>query len=118
SGLKTYGEVKPRQAKPVDHHPYRGVGVQGNGSVSLARHSRWLFVRSGQVPKLDGPVILDTLTLAQKDWATLAPVKAVSGAEWTVPEATARKLSPVLSTSTEAPPAPEDVTAVKLSGKV
>lgn len=119
TSLKTFGEVQPRQAKPTDNLPHRGVGVQADGSVSLALHVRCLHWIA-QAPRADSPVVFDTLTLSQKEWATLAPARAVADSEWTVPETIARKFSRALSPSSDqgVMVVPGDVTAVRISGQV
>jgi hypothetical protein len=87
--LKVVGPVKPRQAKPTNLYPYRGTGVQSDGSVTLALYGR--LMHEG---KPDGPMILDSATLGAAEWAHFAPPQPKSGApEWTVPESVARKLA-------------------------
>jgi RNA polymerase sigma factor (sigma-70 family) len=119
AGLTAFGPVEPRQAKPADLQPLRGVAAQRDGSVSLALHIR-LLRSIATDPQGDGPVVFDTLTLSAREWARMAPAKVASGAEWTVPETTALKLSRLLSVDSDPTnmPLPEDVTAVRLAGKV
>lgn len=91
--LKAASPVKPRQAKPANLFPFRGTGVRADGSVTLA-----LFGRLMHRGKPDGPMMLDSVTLAAAEWGHFAPPKPKGeAAEWTIPESVARKLARSLS---------------------
>ncbi len=115
TGLKAFGPVKPRQFEPRDPLPYRGRGVQPDGQVTLAIIIRLVF--SG---KIEGPSILDSLTLSDKEWAKFAPPEAVLGRKWTIPNPLAGKFCRCLTPSTDQPhmPLPDEVTEVELVGTV
>jgi RNA polymerase sigma factor (sigma-70 family) len=119
AGLNAFGAVEPRQAKPTNLQPFRGVAVQPDGSVSLALHVRFLH-SVGNDPQGDGPVVFDTLTLPAEEWTKMAPPQVASGAEWTVPDSIARKFSHLLSGDPDPTrmPLPDDVTAIRLTGRV
>ncbi len=86
--VKASGPLKPRDVKASSPLPYRGIGVQSDGSVTLAVCGRLLH--RGQ---LDGPIMLDSVRLGAEEWAQFAPSHRNGGAqEWTVPEDVARKL--------------------------
>jgi hypothetical protein len=135
-GLKASGPVEPRQAKPTNPLPFRGVGVQADGGVSLALYGRqmlgggrstvpagveashaWLW--DGAL-RPDGPIMIDTLALPAAEWGALAPEKPGAGATWTVPETIARKFTRLLSTSSDQSgmPVPEDTRVAELRGTV
>lgn len=88
NGLKSFGVVKPREAKPTDLLPYRGKGVQPDGSVSLALYGRLLH--KGQS---DGPMMLDSVTLGSSEWAQFAPPKKAGTQGWALPDGVARALA-------------------------
>jgi hypothetical protein len=85
--LKAFGPVKPRVVKPIEPLPYRGRGVQPDGSVNVALYGRLLY--NGQP---DGPMMLDSVTLGASEWAHFAPPKK-GGQAWTLPETLARELA-------------------------
>src|SRR5262249_46030469 len=66
--LKAFGSLKPRRVKPTNPFPYRGTGVQADGSVTLALYGR--LVHNGQP---DGPIMLDSVPLAAAEWAQFVP---------------------------------------------
>ena len=70
--------------------------------------------------KPDGPPVIDTIPLTAGEWTSFAPVKAVVGTEWVVPEAIARKFSRALSPSSDQStmPRPEEATVAELKAKV
>jgi hypothetical protein len=136
AALKTFGEVPPRQAKSVDPLPFRGHGTQPDGTVCLAAYTRQMLgggrsnVPAG-VPasrhwlwdgalRPDGPVVIDSLTLTAKEWATLAPPKHQVGSTWAVPESVARQFCRVLIPSSDqsAMPRPDDSKLARLEGTV
>lgn len=113
AALAAFGNVEPRRAVQTTPLPYRGVGAQPDGAVSLAVHTRYLHHE-----KADGPVVIDTLTLSDADWRQLIPPKLEAGASWRIPENVARKFSRVLSPSSDQStmPVPSDVTSVEMVG--
>jgi hypothetical protein len=136
AALKTFGAVPPRQVKSTDPLPFRGHGTQSDGTVCLAVYARQMLgggrrnVPAG-VPasrhwlwdgalRPDGPVVIDSLTLTAKEWATLAPPKHQVGSTWVVPEAIARRFCRVLIPSSDqsAMPRPDDAKLAKLEGTV
>src|SRR5262245_43820759 len=93
--LAMFGSLKPRQVKPTNPLPYRGRGVQADGSRTLALYGRLLH--RGQP---DGPMMLDSVPLSAAEWAHFAPAEprpaageADQGREWTVPTSIASKLA-------------------------
>src|SRR6185436_4252420 len=113
--LKAVGPVKPREAKPTKLFPYRGTGVQSNGSVTLALYGRLMHKA-----KPDGPMMLDSVTLGPAEWARFTPLELKSGtAEWAVPEGVARKLARSLSPGDSGGVfRPEDFRQAELKAKV
>ena len=114
-GLKAYGPVQPRQVKPVEQLPNRGVGVKPDGSVDLA-----IYRRALHLGKSDGPALRDTLALKKEEWAALSLPKPVAGTEWVIPEAIARKMVRpfCLNTLGGDMPGPEDAKVAQLTAKV
>jgi hypothetical protein len=106
-GLQSFGHVEPRQVEVTEQLPFRGQGVQSDGSVSLAIYTRCLH--NG---KSDGPAVLDSLTLGAEEWAAFAGEIERAGAEWIIPDRVTRKLCRVLSPSSDQStmPHPEEVT--------
>jgi hypothetical protein len=116
-GLERFGEVRPREAGAGDALPSDARGVNPDGGVSLGSYTRSMPPGAG--PDGLGPPTIDGVTLTAKEWLALAPPRAAAGAQWTVPEAVARKLSAVLSPScNDSLPRPDEVSAVRLTGKV
>ena len=135
-GLREFGPVEPRRPKPANLLPFRGKGVQADGSVSLALYGRQMLgggrnaipadVEPAQawlwdgVLRPDGPIMLDSLDLQANEWAAFAPGKLEAGATWRLPEAVARKLTRLLSTSSDQScmPKPEDAGVAELEAWV
>jgi hypothetical protein len=116
-GLKAFGEVKPRQVRRTDPLPLRGRGVQSDGGATAAIYLRY-SIKGIPLRELPNPTI-DSLPLAAKDLAELAPPKPEAGTGWEIPEALARRFSRVLGPGDEdSMPRPHEVTAMKLTGKV
>jgi hypothetical protein len=115
AGLAAFGELKPRDPQTTTPLPHRGIGILPGGGVQLAFYSR--AMHRGRP---DGPPVIDTLTLSAEEWAGLTPPKAEAGAEWTVPEAVARKFVRALSPSSDQStmPKPGDATLSALKGRV
>jgi hypothetical protein len=136
AGLKAFGPVEPRPSRPVNLLPFRGTGVEADGSVSLALYGRQMLgggrnaVPAGVEPahawlwdgalRPDGPIMLDSVQLPAGEWAAFTPVKLEPGATWSLPEAVARKLTRLLSTSSDQScmPGPEDARVAKLEASV
>ncbi len=115
-GMKAFGEVKPRDVKRVDPSSGRGVGLAPDGGATLALYLRFIH-KGAPLRELPNPTI-DSLPLTAAELALLAP-KTETGAKWEVPEALARKFSRVLGPGDEdSMPRPQEVTAMKLTGKV
>src|SRR5262245_41238898 len=115
AGLKAFGPVKPRQVKPTDPLPHRGIGAGPDGAVTLALYTRYLHQG-----RPDGPAVIDSLTLTAGEWGAFLPPAATAGTDWTLPEAVARRLCRGLSPSSDQStmPRPREVTAVRLTGQV
>ena len=64
--------------------------------------------------------MIDSLTLPEAESSALAPPAAAWEPRWTVPEPVARRLCRILSPSSDQStmPRPEEVTAVRLAGRV
>ena len=136
AALKVFGPVSPRQVKFADPLPFRGRGVQPGGSVCLAIYGRQMLGGGRQnVPvgvaasrfwlwdgalRPDGPPVIDSLTLAAKEWAALAPPRTEVGATWSVPEAVAREFCRLLIPSSDqsSMPRPKDAKLARLTGTV
>ncbi len=133
---KNFGAVTPRQVKARDPLPNRGTGVLADGSVSLALYTRYmrgggkqgvppgvnqtsLWMWEGQLQP-DGPPVIDSIALSPQEWAALSPPKVAAGAEWTLPDAVARKFSRALSPSSDQSlmPRPEETSLATLTAKV
>jgi hypothetical protein len=137
AGLKPFGAVMPREAKPANPLPYRGLDVQPDGGVSLALYGRQMLgggrhtIPAGMevggsawywdgALRPDGPVMIDTLALTAGEWAAFAPQKIEVGATWRVPEGVARKLTRLLSASSDqsAMPRPEDAKVAEIRATI
>lgn len=136
AGLKLFGPVEARQRREVNPLPYRGTGVQTDGSISMALYgrymrgggirtapasissrSRWMW--EGEM-KPDGPPVIDTLTLTAAECAQLSPPTATVGTEWSFPAGIARKLVRALSPNSDQStmPRPEEATVAELKASV
>jgi hypothetical protein len=118
AGLGEFGAPVPRKARPSDPLPHRGVGARADGGVTLAVYARVML--NGLERRGLGQPTIDSLALPGKDWSALAPRRAEAGASWEVPQAVARKLNRVLCPVSDqnSMPRPEEVTSVRLTGKV
>jgi hypothetical protein len=113
--LKAFGPVTRREAGRVAPLPYRGLGVRPDGGITLA-----ITVRYTYAGRPEGDGVIDSLTLPEADWAGLTPPVAGGSRGWTVPEPVARRFSRILSPNSDQStmPRPEEVTAVRLAGRV
>src|SRR5688572_11535810 len=124
AGLKAFGRrVEPRRVEKFESLPHRGVGTRPDGRVTLAVTDRWVFVTElSKEPQSDalGATVLDSITLTADEWKALGPPTGATtpGATWDVPEATARKYYPLLSTGDTVFRDTAEVTAVRLAGRV
>jgi len=136
AALKAFGPVPPRKVKSTNPLPFRGYGAQTDGTVCLAVYARQMLGGGRQnalagvaasrlwlwdgVLRPDGPAVIDTLTLTDKEWAALAPPKTVAGTTWAVPEAVGRQFCRVLIPSSDqsAMPHPNDAKRARLTGTV
>jgi hypothetical protein len=121
AGLKAFGPVTPRRVEKFQSLPHRGVGTRPDGRVTLAVTDRWVFVKDlSRNPPRDalGATVLDSITLTAEEWEGLAPEEVKPGGTWEVPEASARKFFPLLSTSDTAFRDAKEVTSVRLAGRV
>ena len=141
SALKAFGPVPPRKTQSADPLPHRGIGVQPDGSVSLALYtryvagggpagalwaiapaavdtgSRWMW--NGEF-RTDGPPVVDTLTLTRAEWSAFTPPRLTGGAEGSIPAAIARKFARALSPNSDQStmPRPEEAKIAELREKV
>lgn len=118
AGLKAFGEVTPRSAKVAEPFPFRGIGVRDDGSVSLATYSRYMLL--GLRPEGLGASRRDSLKLSDEEWDMLVPADIVGERKWTIAEGVARKFGLVLNPAGDSVyvPRPEEVSAVRITGKV
>jgi hypothetical protein len=136
AALAAFGPVPARQTRAANPLPNRGIGVQPDGSVSLALYtrytagggqqyapaavesgSRWLW--DGEF-RTDGPPVIDTLTLTRAEWSSFTPPRLTAGTEWSIAAAIARKFARALSPSSDQSgmPRPEEATIAELREKV
>jgi hypothetical protein len=121
AGRKAFGPVTARHVEPFPSLPHRGSGLQPDGRATLAVTDRWVFVNdlSRDAPRdALGATVLDSITLTAEELRGLAPSSAKPGGMWVVPEATARKFFPLLSTGDTTFRDAREVTSVRLAGHV
>jgi hypothetical protein len=121
AGLKEFGNVAPRRVRPTNPLPYRGIGVQPDGSVTLAITDRSIIVPdlSKKIdPNATCGMALDSVTLPAAEWSALAPVEARAGSEWSIPEAVGRRFFPILDPGARVFDDPKEVLDVRLAGRV
>ena len=116
-GLKAFGEIKPREFWRANPLPYRGLGVQSDGAVTLA-----IYLRAAMkgVPLREQPnATIDSLRLTATELSALLPSRSNVGVEWAIPESLARKFSRVLGPSNETSmPRADEVESVRFTGKL
>lgn len=135
-GLAAFGDVTRRDVKPTTPLPHRGLGVLAGGGVQLALYGRQMLgggrntIPAGMEPSCawywdgalrpDGPAMIDSLALSADEWAALVPARPEEGAAWNIPEGVARKLTRLLSTSSDQSgmPKPEDTKSAELKATV
>jgi hypothetical protein len=136
AALQAFGRVKPRAVKAADPLPHRGAGVLADGRVCLAiyvrhvlgggrdkapaavnRDSLWTW--DGAL-RPDGPPVIDSLTLTDKEWAGFVPPTPTVGTEWRIAQATARKFARAVSASSDQSlmPRPQDAKTAELLARV
>ena len=134
--LNSFGDVTPRVTKTSEPLPFRGRGVQPDGSVCLAIYARQmlgggrqcapagtadsrLWIWDGKI-RPDGPIVIDSLTLSDKDWASLTPPDTKPNTTWQIPDVVAQRFCRVLVPSSDqsAMPRPDDAKFVRWSASV
>ena len=120
SGLDDYGPIAPRRVRPTNPFPYRGVGVQADGSVTLAVSDRGIYAKdlAPLLKSQDAQVFLDKLTLSAREWSALAPPDVQEGSQWTIPEDVGRRFYPLLNPFDVKFADSSEMTAVQLAGEV
>jgi hypothetical protein len=122
-GLRAFGPVQARKG----HSAYlarRGCGVGSDGGVILSVSTKLLFVPQLPEDLADLGISAiphtghDRILLSAAELQTLVPAGVREGAKWTVPEATARQFFPVLDNWDKRFRKPDEVTAVRLAGRV
>jgi hypothetical protein len=113
--LKAFGPVTPREAIGGTPFPDRGLGVREDGSVRLAVNSTYL--RNG---KREGDPVVDSVIVPADEWKQFSPPKEDDGAEWAIPEETARRFALVLSPLTDSlyTPQPKDCKAADFACRI
>jgi hypothetical protein len=120
SALDDHGPIAPRRVRPINPFPYRGVGVQPDGSVTLAVNDRGIYVQDlalllkGQ----DAQVFLDHLTLSARDWSALIPPDVREGTKWAIPDDVARRFYPLLNPYDVKFENASEMTTLQLAGEV
>ena len=92
--VETFGSMKPRSVKWQEPLPWRSVGVQPDGKVTLALYVRHCSAREWEnfIPPKSLPGI-DSITFDAEEWATFTPAKLQVGAAWNIPSAVVRKFN-------------------------
>jgi hypothetical protein len=116
-GMRAFGEVEARDVRRADPSPERGRGLRPDGGATLALYLRY-SIQGIPFRELPNPTI-DSLPLTADELAALGPAKAEEGTAWALPDELARKFSRLLGPGTEdTMPRPNEVSRVKLTGKV
>jgi hypothetical protein len=127
--LEKHGRVERRRNPRSEYLERRGVGVDKDGRMTLATTNKMLWNWLPPLP--DDPTTLKwdenfpggdftpgSITLSAAEAAGLLPGKVGPGVEWTVPLAVGRRFYPILNPDQEFFQKPEQVTEVRLTGKV
>jgi hypothetical protein len=114
-GRRAFGEIEPRRVRWQDPLPFRGRGIQPDGSVTLA-----IYVRGVVQGRPHGIGVLDSVTFSAQEFEAFAPTNRTVGSTWIIPDRIARKFSRCLSPVSDlvTMPRPADVTDVALTGKI
>ncbi len=115
-GVRRMRPLPPRQPEPRELLPFRGKGVQEDGSVSLALHVRSLT--QGRPSLHHG--VYDTVDLTAAQWKEFAPPDSAVGTSWRLPKEVFSQFSRGLSSISDQAtmPRPGDVFQGELVGKV
>jgi hypothetical protein len=119
--LAAFGLVETRLPQATNPLPFRGRGIQADGSISLAIYTRYMrHVRRDNSVVAEGLAVVDSLVLSASQWAVLSPPDFAVGTEWTLPDAVARRFCRVLSPASDQStmPRPNEVASVEIKGKV
>ena len=115
NALKAYGPVKHRKTRAVETHPYLGIGVMSDGSVCLAEYVREEETGGSNIKT----PVMSSVILTEDEFTAFAPEEAVRGAEWTLPDAVAKKFCRLTSSgSSQHAPQPDWVTGVQINAEV
>ena len=113
-GVKTAGELKPRNARAVNPFPDRGLGLTKEGGARLAV----TVIGLNRAGKQEGSPAVDSATLSKAEWAGFAAGE--EGKDWTLPEAVAKKFAVALAPVTDSifVPQARDATMAEVTGRV
>ena len=116
TSLRAFGPVTAVDVRPVDSHPNRGIGVQADGSATLAGTCRRLLLNGKQLTLPQ----LDRFKLTEKQFAGLRPAEVKIGAVFEVSVDAVKALSHLMTHGSGMGqfPEPKDVTDAKLIGSV
>jgi hypothetical protein len=92
--VDTFGRMKPRSVKWQDPLPWRGVGVQPDGKVTMALYVRHCSTREWETfTPVKGLPGIDSITFDAEEWAAFTPAKIQVGAAWNIPGGVVRKFN-------------------------
>jgi hypothetical protein len=120
-GMKEFSNIAPRRVGPFNPLPYRGFGIQPDGSVNLAVTDKFIVVKD-LTPDLDLRSVaganIDSVTLSAAEWSAVAPPDLRAGSRWTIPEAVGRRFVAILNVYDSTFRHPEEVTDFQMDAKV
>ena len=116
---ENFGAMKPRSVKWQEFQPFRGVGVQPDGKVTLALYVRHCSAREWEnfIPPKSLPGI-DSITFDAKEWANFSPSKVQVGAKWNIPKDVVRKFNRGVDGIWDVSVKPEDAKVAELQAVV
>lgn len=119
AAAQAFGPVQPRSVSSINSLPQRGVGVHADGGVTLALYARCIAYKPLR-SDADQHVRIDSFQLTASQWSALSPPTVKKGAEWTLPDATARQFSRVLCAASDSDgwPFPREVSKVQFTARV
>jgi hypothetical protein len=116
---KAFGAAKPRSVKWQEFQPWRGVGVQPDGKVTMALYVRHCSAREWETftPPKSLPGI-DTITFDAEEWKAFTPAKIEVGMVWTIPANVVRNFNRGVDGVWDVSIKPEDAKVAQLQAVV
>src|SRR5262249_29161557 len=116
---KAFGAATPRSVKWQEFQPWRGVGVQPDGRITLALYVRHYSAREWETfTPAKGIPGFDSISFNAEEWKAFTPAKIEVGTAWNLPANVVRNFNRGVDGVWDVSIKPEDATLAQLQAVV